>query len=132
MHRLAALAGLPGIRLVVVGAGPSAARLRTALPTRCSSASATVTSSPAFTPRWTCSSTGPAETFCQAVQEALASGLPVVAPDTGGPRDLVLPGRTGHLVGDDAALRDAVEHLLDPAARARFGATARRSVLRRT
>ena len=32
VHRLAALAGLPGIRLVVVGAGPSATRLRTALP----------------------------------------------------------------------------------------------------
>jgi len=31
-----------------------------------------------------------------------------------------------------AALRDAVRRLLDPAVRARFGATARRSVLRRT
>jgi phosphatidylinositol alpha 1,6-mannosyltransferase len=76
--------------------------------------------------------TGPAETFCQAVQEALASGLPVVAPDTGGPRDLVLPDRTGYLVGDDTALRDGVRRLLDPAVRARFGATGRRSVLRRT
>ena len=76
--------------------------------------------------------TGPAETFCQAVQEALASGVPVVAPDTGGPRDLVLPDRTGYLVGDDAALRDGVRRLLDPSVRARFGATARRSVLRRT
>jgi len=54
------------------------------------------------------------------------------AADRRGPRDLVLPGRTGHLVGNDTALRDAVEHLLDPAVRARFGATARRSALRRT
>jgi phosphatidylinositol alpha 1,6-mannosyltransferase len=91
--------------------------------------------------------TGPSETFCQAVQEALASGLPVVAPDAGGPRDLVLPGRTGFLVpphpdwatpddpavvAADAELRDAVEALADPQLRRRFGAAARRSVLRRT
>ena len=58
--------------------------------------------------------------------------MPVVAPDTGGPRDLVLPDRTGFRDGDDAALRDGMRRLLDPAVRARFGATARRSVLRRT
>jgi phosphatidylinositol alpha 1,6-mannosyltransferase len=66
------------------------------------------------------------------VQEALASRVPFVAPDTGGPRDLVLPHRTGYLVGDDTALRAAVQHLLDPTVRAWFGATARRSVSRRT
>ena len=91
--------------------------------------------------------TGPSETFCQAVQEALASGLPVVAPDAGGPRDLVLLGRTGYLVpprpdgadatdpaavAADATLRAAVAALTDPALRRRFGAAARQSVLRRT
>ena len=84
--------------------------------------------------------TGPSETFCQAVQEALSCGVPVVALDAGGPKDLVVSGRTGYLVsqGSDpadpmasAALRAAVLALADPEVRRRAGAAARRSVLRR-
>jgi phosphatidylinositol alpha 1,6-mannosyltransferase len=81
---------------------------------------------------------GPHETFCQAVQEALASGLPVAAPDAGGPRDLVEHGRTGFLLephdddGFAAELRSTVECLRHRAVRRRLGVAARASVLGRT
>ncbi|MDA2891852.1 glycosyltransferase family 1 protein [Mycolicibacterium sp. BiH015] len=76
---------------------------------------------------------GEHETFCQAVQEAMASGLPVIAPDAGGPRDLVAPYRTGLLLPVDefeSRLSDAVDHLV--AERRRYSVAARKSVLGRT
>ena len=76
---------------------------------------------------------GEHETFCQAVQEAMASGLPVIAPDAGGPRDLVAPYRTGLLLPVDefeAGCRQSVDHLV--AERRRYSMAARRSVLGRT
>jgi phosphatidylinositol alpha 1,6-mannosyltransferase len=148
VERLAALADLPGTRLVVVGCGPSEERLRATLPAAAfvgfregAELARIYASLDVFV------HTGPSETFCQAVQEALASGLPVVAPDAGGPRDLVLPGRTGFLVpprpegtgaedpasvAADAELRTAVRTLAEPALRRQFGTAARQSVLRRT
>ena len=76
---------------------------------------------------------GEHETFCQAVQEAMASGLPVIAPDAGGPRDLVAPYRTGLLLPVDefeGRLSEAVNHLV--AERRRYSVAARKSVLGRT
>lgn len=149
VESLVALRGLAGVRVVVVGDGPSAETLRATLPDAAflgfrggDELAQLYASLDVFV------HTGPSETFCQAVQEALASGLPVVAPDAGGPRDLVMPGNTGFLVpprpeGSDPAdpdavaaddqLRAAVTRLTgDAALRARFGDAARRSVLRRT
>ena len=76
---------------------------------------------------------GEHETFCQAVQEAMASGLPVIAPDAGGPRDLLAPMHTGLLLPVrefSERLTASVDHLL--AERQRYSVAARRSVVSRT
>jgi phosphatidylinositol alpha 1,6-mannosyltransferase len=133
---LAGITGLAGVRLVIVGAGPAEARLREQLPAavflgerRGDELAAVYASLDVFV------HSGPYETFGQTLQEAAASGLPVVAPAAGGPLDLVEDGVTGYLVppGDPAAFTAAVARLAgDPAARAAFGAAGRRKVLGRS
>ncbi|MEU2354307.1 glycosyltransferase family 1 protein [Streptomyces misionensis] len=133
---LAGVCGLDGVRLVVVGDGPGRDQLAEALPgavflgRRTGDDLARIFASlDLFT------HTGPLETFCQTVQEAMASGVPVVAPATGGPLDLVDHGRTGLLVPprDADAVRGAVRALAaDPARRAAFGTAARARVEGRT
>ena len=79
--------------------------------------------------------TGPFETFGQTIQEAAASGLPVIAPAAGGPLDLVHEGATGFLVppGDGDALAAAVQRLAaDRPLRAAMGEAGRRRVLARS
>ncbi|WP_433441074.1 glycosyltransferase [Nonomuraea sp. CA-141351] len=131
-HLLAALADLPGVRLAVVGTGPMEERLRRLLPQarffglRTGPDLARILASlDVFL------HTGSNETFCQAVQEALASGVPAVAPAAGGPLDLIQPGVNGLLYpsGDPSAMRAAVAALAaDPDLRARMAQQARHSV----
>jgi glycosyltransferase involved in cell wall biosynthesis len=69
-----------------------------------------------------------------AVLEAMACGIPVVATDVGGVREVVEPGETGALVEPlkPEAIAAALEHILgDPAAQERFGACARRRAVER-
>jgi phosphatidylinositol alpha 1,6-mannosyltransferase len=133
---LAGLRDLPGIRLVVVGDGPQRGSLQTSLPgvpflglQKGAALSRSFASLDVFV------HTGSAETFCQAAQEALASGVPVVAPAAGGLLDLVEPGRTGLLFAPGQALdlRRQVSRLVeDEAARLRMGGAARLAVQHRT
>ena len=44
---------------------------------------------------------GQNETFCQAAQEALASGVPVIVPKSGGAADLVTNNKTGYVIDTD-------------------------------
>lgn len=73
------------------------------------------------------------EAFGMALLEAQASGLAVVAGDSGGVGDVVADGVTGRLApaGDAVAFADAVRALLeDPARRAAMGEAARDKVRR--
>jgi phosphatidylinositol alpha 1,6-mannosyltransferase len=140
VERLAALADLPGVRVVVVGDGPARERLTELLPDAAflgfrggDDLATAYAALDAFV------HTGPHETFCQAVQEAKAAGLPVLAPDAGGVADLVEPGQTGWLfdascpVAGGAALRERVRLWRDdPVLRRRMGHAARASTRGRT
>lgn len=129
LHLLGPLSELPGVRLVVVGDGPQRRALQRALPRA------------VFTGRVVGAELGALvasldllvhpgadETFCQAVQESLAAGVPALVAASGGPLDLVRHGENGWLwAGDDphvlaamaAGLRDDPLTLRAAAARAR-------------
>ncbi|OBJ95794.1 alpha-mannosyltransferase [Mycobacterium sp. 1245499.0] len=134
VERLAGLAASDAVQLVIVGDGVDRAKLQSAMPAAVFTGAlygdelaAAYASMDVFV------HPGEHETFCQVVQEALASGLPVIAPDAGGPRDLVTPWRTGLLLAVnefEPRLSDAVAHLI--AERPRYALAARRSVVGRS
>ncbi|AKS35945.1 glycosyltransferase family 4 protein [Mycolicibacterium goodii] len=134
VERLAVLANRDDLQLVVVGDGVDRAKLENLMPAavftgelRGAALATAYASMDVFV------HPGEHETFCQTVQEAMASGVPVIAPNAGGPRDLVAPYRTGLLLDVEEfekALPTAVEHLI--AERPRYAVAARRSVLART
>ena len=133
---LAALARVPNAKLVIVGDGPQRAALEEALPDALFTGflggeelARVVASFDLFV------HPGEFETFCQTIQEAMASGVPVVATGRGGPLDLVENSRTGWLYqpGDLTGLRAHVMDLIgDDAKRRAFGAAAHASVQDRT
>ena len=138
LERLAELRGIPGMRLVVAGDGPGMPQLARALdgmPVTFLGALGGDDLANAYAALDVFVHTGTEETFGQTLQEAHASGLPVVAPRAGGPIDLVDHGVDG-LLYDPASrsdLRAAVAGLLvAPELRARMGEAGRRRVLGRS
>lgn len=133
---LSALARDPRIHLVVVGDGPQRDELRGLLPQATFTGLLTgVDLGTAAASMDVIVAPGERETFCQVVQEAMASGVPVVAPEIGGPRDLIDHGVTGLLYapGSTTAMASAVGRLVDdPLERAAMGGRGRSLVAGRT
>ena len=132
---LAPLHAREDVQLVIVGDGPARQRLERALPKAHfvgyqsgEDLAAHYASFDIFV------HTGKHETFCQSIQESLASGVPVIAPHSGGPLDLVQHGATGFLLDTSNAsdLVAAFELLSDARTRSLMGITARESVIHRT
>ncbi|MBU6313720.1 MAG: glycosyltransferase family 1 protein [Actinomycetales bacterium] len=120
------------IQLVIVGEGPARSRLEKQLP----NARFVGYHSGENLARYYASldifvHTGAHETFCQSIQEALASGVPVIAPNSGGPLDLVKHGWTGYLINtsDSVALNHNVNNLLNKHEPAVLQERARASVI---
>jgi phosphatidylinositol alpha 1,6-mannosyltransferase len=135
VERAVALRGLDNIRLVLVGDGPSLPQLKkqfAGMPVTMLGSMGGADLATAYSSFDVFLHTGTEETFGQTVQEAHATGIPVVAPRAGGPIDLVDHGVNGFLYepGDDAQLRAFVEALtIDDELRARMGEAGRRAVL---
>jgi phosphatidylinositol alpha 1,6-mannosyltransferase len=132
---LAILDQQPHIQLVIVGDGPAAARFKRELP----NARFVGYQSGTELGRYVASfdifvHTGKHETFCQAIQEALASGVPVIGPDSGGPVDLIDHGVTGLLIdtSDPHELLEAVETLRSHSSFDLMQLAARKAVEHRT
>lgn len=133
---LRAIADLEGTRLVIVGDGPSRPALERLLPQADflgfqsgDELARSIASFDLFV------HPGENETFCQTIQEALASGVPTIATGRGGPLDLVQNSRTGWLYrpGDLGDLRARVADLAGDAGKRRaFAVAARASVEQRS
>ncbi|POH58867.1 glycosyltransferase family 4 protein [Arthrobacter glacialis] len=125
---LAVLASVPNSTLVIVGDGPQREMLESVLPhayfTGFLGGEDLATAMASFD---LFVHPGELETFCQTIQEAMASGVPVIATGKGGPVDLVDSSRTGWLYapGNLGQLLGYVSDLIgDDAKRAAFGAAA--------
>src|SRR5699024_9698230 len=136
VENLKVLHDMPGVRLLIVGDGPERAALQSLMPRAHfagfrtgTDLAAHLASADLFV------HPGEHEPFGRTRQEAVAGGLPVVAPRRGGPVDLVAPSRTGWLYppGMLDELRDRASDLLfDDAKRRAFGRAAEESVRKRT
>lgn len=138
VERLSAVARLAGVRVVVVGDGPSRGSVTRALTGTDAVLLGQLSGdelAAAYAALDVFVHTGTEETFGQTLQEAMASRVPVVAPAAGGPLDVVGDGVTGVLypAEDDDALAQAVARLVaEPLTRARMGEAGRRAVLPRS
>jgi phosphatidylinositol alpha 1,6-mannosyltransferase len=131
IHRLKYFSEHPTSELVIIGDGPEKLRLQRLLPEALFTGKLSgvelaenIANLDLFV------HSGDHETFCQAAQEALACGVPVIAPEKGAVRELILDGINGITIDMNSLSNPEVlteshwEFLLSPEARI----SARRSV----
>lgn len=107
VERLAGIAARGDVQVVVVGDGPERPELAAMMPGAVFTGQLTGEElAQAFASLDLFVHTGDFETFCQAVQEAHASGVPAIAPNAGGPRDLITPGVNGDLLDPETFERE--------------------------
>ncbi|MBH0117411.1 glycosyltransferase family 1 protein [Salinibacterium sp. NG253] len=135
VERLRSLRGLSGVRVAIVGDGssvPLVKRELAGIPVTWLGKLGGEELATAYAAFDIFAHTGTEETFGQTLQEAHSAGLPVVAPRSGGPIDLIDHGTNGFLfeADNEDQLRAYIEALaIDPALRARMGEAGRRTVL---
>jgi len=136
-----ALTRLPRTRLLIVGSGPETATLQEALRARDREGQLVLTGKltgprlyDAYRAMDVFAFASQSETQGMVLAEAMAAGLPVVALDGPGVRDVVEEGINGHLLPESASTVDmaaALEALLsDPERRGRWAEAARRTATR--
>ncbi len=118
VDRMAELFGLPNVRFVVVGDGPERERLEGLFarhPVTFTGALSGLELARTYAAMDIFVHFGTEETFGQTIQEALATGLVVIAPNAGGPKHLIENGVSGLLV-DPArpnGYRNAVQAVIE-------------------
>lgn len=138
VQRFAELFEIPNTKFVIVGDGPERARLEQEFaghPVTFTGKLSGLQLAHMYAAFDTFVHFGTEETFGQTIQEAQATGLPVVAPESGGPRFLINSGETGFLAHPTKKLgfNEAVAELAaNPQLRARIGENARRAVLNKS
>ena len=115
--RMAELFGTAGVRFVVVGDGPEREKLEESFQGQAVSFTGALTGlelARAYAALDVFVHFGTEETFGQTIQEAQASAVAVIAPNVGGPSQLIDSGKNGILVdpGIPGAYRMALEELL--------------------
>lgn len=132
VHRLSALNDREDIQLVIVGDGPERPLLEAQLPNAVfTGALGGEALAHAYASLDIFVHAGEFETFCQAIQEAQASGVPTIGPRAGGPVDLIEGGVNGYLLEVDTFIEDlpaAVDAIDSPD----FGVNARASIENKT
>lgn len=134
VERMAELFGLPNVSFLIVGDGPERAKLEKLFKYQRVEFTGKLTGAKladAYASMDIFVHCGTEETFGQTIQEAQASGLPVVAPARGGPRFIIQSGINGFLVNPDeenAYRKVVLELIADANLRKEIGLNARNAV----